>query len=74
VGLGVLAIASVMLSPVLVVYEFVFGLALALTGCIARLTRPTSSTGTRIGIIGLVLLAGPIAYLLAWPLSLWFDW
>jgi hypothetical protein len=74
VGLGVLVIASVILSPVLVVYEFVLGLALALAGYVARLARPRSSAGNRIGIIGLALLAGPMAYLLAWPLAFWFDW
>jgi uncharacterized membrane protein len=74
VGLGALVIASVILSPILVVYEFVLGFALVISGQVARFVRPNSSARAKIQIIGLALLAGPIAYAIAWLLGLWFDW
>jgi hypothetical protein len=73
-GVVVLVIASVILSPLLVVYEFVLGLALLIACYIARFARPNSPTGTNIRTIGLALLAGPLAYAIAWPLGIWFNW
>jgi hypothetical protein len=73
-GVVVLVMASVILSPLLVVYEFVLGLALVISGYIARFARPNSPAVTHIRTIGLVLLAGPLAYTIAWPLGIWLNW
>jgi hypothetical protein len=69
-----LAFASILLSPLLAVYEFVVGLVLVIVGGALRLMRPGSQTGPDLGVYGSALLAGPLVYLLAWMLGGLFDW
>lgn len=74
IGLGALALISILLSPALVVYELLFGLALVAVGYVARLVRSESLTERKIEAIGTALLAGPVAYTVAWLLAEVFDW
>jgi hypothetical protein len=69
-----LAVASILLSPLLVVYEFVVGLVLLIVGSTHRLMRPGSQTGPDLGVYGIALLAGPLVYLLSWMLGGLFNW
>jgi hypothetical protein len=69
-----LAFASILLSPLLVVYEFVVGLVLVIVGSTLRLMRPGSQTGPDLRVYGIALLAAPLVYLLAWMLGGLFDW
>ena len=74
VALTVLVAASILLSPLLVVYEFVVGTVLLIVGSTLRLMKPGSQTGPDLGVNGIALLAGPLVYLLAWVLGGLFDW
>jgi hypothetical protein len=74
VALAVLAVASILLSPLLVVYEFVVGLVLMIVGSTLRLMKPGFQTSPDLGVYGIALLAGPLVYLLAWMLGRLFDW
>ena len=73
IGLGALAVVAILVSPILVVYEFVVGLALVGGGFIARLIQ-RSPTERNIRAIGLALLVGPVAYALAAILAQLFNW
>lgn len=73
-GLGALAIVSILASPVLVVYEFVLGLVLVIVGYAARLVRSDPLTGRNVGAIGMALLIGPLVYTIAWLLGGLFNW
>ncbi|MGH2779157.1 MAG: hypothetical protein ACRDJB_10990 [Actinomycetota bacterium] len=73
IGLGALAVVAVLVSPILVVYEFVVGLALVGGGFIARLIQ-RSPTERNVRAVGLALLAGPVAYALAWFPAQLFNW
>jgi hypothetical protein len=69
-----LAVVSILVSPLLVVYEFVVGLVLVIVGTTLRLIRPGSHAGPGAEVFGIALLAGPLVYLLAWMLGGLFDW
>jgi hypothetical protein len=69
-----LAVVSILVSPLLVVYEFVVGLVLLIVGTTLRLIRPGSHAGPGAAIYGIALLAGPLVYLLALMLGGFFDW
>jgi hypothetical protein len=73
IALGALAILAVLVSPILVVYEFVLGLALVAGGLLARLIR-RSPRERNARAVGLAVLAGPVAYALAWILGQLFNW
>jgi hypothetical protein len=73
IALGALAIVAILASPLLVVYEFVLGLALVAGGFIARLVQ-RSSTERNVRAVGVALLAGPVAYALAAIPAQLFDW
>ena len=73
IALGALAILAVLLSPILVVYEFVLGLALVVGGLLVRLIR-RSPTDRNLSAVGVALLAGPAAYALASIPAQLFGW
>ncbi|MDQ4059124.1 MAG: hypothetical protein M3124_08380 [Actinomycetota bacterium] len=73
IALRVLGILAVILSPILVVYEFVLGLALVAGGILARHIH-RSPTDRSLSAVGVALLAGPAAYTLAWLLAQLFNW
>jgi hypothetical protein len=74
IALGTLAIISILVSPALVVYEFLLGLVLVVAGYAARLVRSGPLTERRVETIGFALLAGPLVYAIAWPLAELFNW
>jgi hypothetical protein len=74
VALTGLAVVSILVSPLLVVYEFVVGLVLVIVGTTLRLIRPDSHARPGAEVYGIALLAGPLVYLLAWMLGGLFDW
>lgn len=74
IALGALALISILVSPALVVYELLLGLALVAVGYGARLVRSGSLAERKVEAIGMALLAGPVAYAIAWPLAEVFDW
>jgi chromate transport protein ChrA len=73
IALGAIAIVAILLSPLLVVYEFVVGLALVVGGFIARLIQ-RSPTERNVRAAGVALLAGPVAYALAAIPAQLFNW
>jgi len=73
IGLGALAIVSIVASPALVVYEFFLGIVLAVANLVTRRVRPSHLVGRNVGAIGMALLAGPVAYAIAWALAEWFN-
>jgi hypothetical protein len=75
VALTVLVAASILLSPLLVVYEFVVGLVLVIAGyALPLMKRGGSRAGPNVEVYGIALLAGPLVYALAWMLGGLFDW
>lgn len=72
-GLGALAAVAILVSPILVVYEFVLGLALVVAGYVARAIQ-RGPTETTVRAVGFALLAGPVAYALAWFPAQLFNW
>ena len=73
-ALGGLAIGSILLSPLLVVYEFVLGLGLVIAGYARRMIRASSVGAPGLEVYGIALLVGPLVYALAWMLGGLFDW
>ena len=69
-----MALISILVSPALVVYELLLGLALIAVGYGARLVRSDSLAERKIEAIGMALLAGPLVYTVAWPLAELFNW
>ena len=72
-ALWVLAITAIVLSPALVVYEFVFGVALVGSGYALRLSRRGGAEVT-MRAVGLALLAGPAAYAVVALVAALFNW
>jgi len=68
-----LAITAIVLSPALVIYEFVLGVALVGAGYVLRLSR-RGGAETTIRAVGLALLAGPAAYAAVAPIAALFNW
>lgn len=72
-GLGALAIISVLASPAAAVYELFLGLSLVVTGYVARRVPARPLVGTTVKSVGMALLAGPVAYVIAWLLVELFN-
>lgn len=72
-ALGLLAIAAIVLSLALVVYEFVLGVALVGAGYALRLSRRGGAEVT-MRAVGLALLAGPAAYAAVALVAALFNW
>lgn len=68
VVVAVIALASVVASPILAVYELIIGLVVVVVA--AALRRPESRRAVHIGF---ALLAGPTAYAMAWLFVRVFD-
>jgi hypothetical protein len=68
-----LAITAIVLSPALVIYEFVLGLALVGAGYALRLSRRGEAEAT-MRAVGLALLAGPAAYATVAAIAALFNW
>ena len=69
IGLGALALISLLVSPALVVYEFLLSVALLAAVPIARHVRSDPEVGGTARAVGAALLAGPVAYAVAWLLA-----
>jgi len=72
-ALGLLAIAAIVLSPALVVYEFVLGVALVGAGYALRLSRRGGAEDP-MRAVGFALLAGPAAYAAVALVAAFFNW